>query len=111
MEQLSLGLAQPVLDVLHVTETDPTDTVTQLVQAVNTLTDYLSAQQRYLEDVIAFMLESISNRHLIDTLANRPPAEEEGRLFYASDTHTLYIDTGTAWDAFVASGFLTWDTA
>jgi len=36
-------------------------------------------------------------RVLIDTLANRPVAGVDGRLFVASDTNDTYVDNGSSW--------------
>lgn len=35
--------------------------------------------------------------HKVGTLAARPAASKAGRLYYASDTRSLYHDTGAAW--------------
>lgn len=45
----------------------------------------------------------------VDTFANRPAAATAGRLFFASDTNTLYVDTGAAWTT-VLVGATTWTT-
>jgi len=37
-------------------------------------------------------------RVLEDTLANIPTSYEAGRLFYATDTKELFVDTGAAWE-------------
>ena len=32
-----------------------------------------------------------------DVLANRPPAAQAGRMYYATDNSHLYVDNGTSW--------------
>ena len=41
----------------------------------------------------------VSTTTLAGAAASLPPANTPGRLFYATDTHTLYGDDGTSWTA------------
>ncbi len=41
-------------------------------------------------------------RAVVDTLANRPTAGKQGRIFHASDTHDTYVDDGSSWQSMTA---------
>ena len=46
---------------------------------------------------------NLSNVILLNLAAARPPAGVAGRLFFASDTHKVYRDSGAAWNEVTAA--------
>lgn len=69
----------------------------------------LSQQQRFLTATLTrlfgeygFAVNRLINRIRFGTLADRPSASEQHRFYYATDTHELYYDDGSAWHLIAA---------
>lgn len=53
------------------------------------------AVKSFYDDIVALM----QFRPMVAPLAQQPAPGTAGRMFYASDTHALYVDDGTNWNA------------
>jgi hypothetical protein len=96
---LTPSLTLPRLPVVRLTPEAGSAEITDAIQEINT---YLTALQRYLDNLSDAVLSSINDRHMVGTLANRPAAAEEGRTYLSTDEaqERLYVDDGSAWHQF-----------
>lgn len=69
----------------------------------------LNTQQRFLVSTLTrifgeygFAINRLIQRTRFGALADRPDAGEADRFYYATDTHELYFDDGSAWHLIAA---------
>lgn len=68
-----------------------------------------ATDQANIEEVSDAILNIDANaaKYLQGLLASRPAAGTQGRHYWATDTNTVYYDTGSAWKDIIPDGFVT----